>query len=242
MKKTLLALAAAMLLSACGNDKEFTLTGTLANGEGKMVYVEELTPDGPMFIDSIRLDKKGHFEFHYEMPYRSFYNLHVSVRDYVVLLPQEGEKIDLTGDYTQLDRSYEVSGSPESILLWQLQKYSNYGTDRLMEIVAMDQENRATLHGADSLKAHEVTDSLYRDAFKEQYDYLVHFIEENRGSLATIIALYKPFNGDHLIIEPQYNLEWYEEVLAGLEELLPTNPHTNNFALRVASLRYRCQQ
>lgn len=242
MKKHISIILSLLLLAACGHKNEFTLSGTLTGGEGKMVYLEELTPEGPLFIDSIRLDKKGAFSYRYRMPYESYYNLHVSENDYVVLLPQGGEKIRISGDYSQLDRTYDVSGSPESSLLWQLQKYSNMGAETLTEIIALDQRNKTTLSGQDSLAAREVTDSLFRDAFKDQYQFLTRFIRDNRGSLATIIALYKPFNGNMPIIDAEHNMDWYEEVLEGLEELKPTNPHTQHFALGVAALRHKFPQ
>lgn len=225
---------------ACGHKERFTLEGTLANGAGRTLYIEELTPDGPVFLDSIRLDGEGHFEYHHKLPYETFYNLHSSPVDYVVLLPKQGEHITVTGDSKSLQWSYQVSGSEGSTLLWQLQDYSNYGIDVLTELVQKDQENR-NKYGADSKeykKAKEETDSVYREAAQEQVDYVAHFIQEHQGSLATLIALYKQFN-QHDIIAPEVNFDYYELVLEGLEESHPDNPHTILFKNRVENLRHR---
>lgn len=242
MKRIFFLLTASLLFFSCGNKNDFHIQGTLQNGANKMVYIEELTPDGPLFIDSIRLDSKGKFSFQYTMPYESFYNLHVSENSYIMLIPQAGEKIEVKADYNALEYSYEVYGSPESALMWQIQQYGNQGREQLVEIIAMDRDNRANLHGKDSLDARAVTDSLYKDLFKDQQSFIIHFIEDHRGSLSTIIAVYKTFNGDEALINPAYNMDWYEEVLAGLEEMKPTNPHTQHFALSVAALRARNKQ
>lgn len=235
MKKTLL-IATLFLLAACGHQDRFTLKGTLQNGAGRVVYLEELTPNGPLFIDSILLDAKGSFTYRYTPPYESFYNLHVSEHEYVVLLPQKGETLTLTGDYSNIECSYEVQGSPESALLWQIQMMRNEANESLRSILEMDHENRATLSGKDSLAAHEVTDSLFRETRDALGSFLTDFISRNRGSLSTIMALYAPFNGAP-VMRPELNMEWYEEVLSGLEEMKPTNPHTQHFALSVAALR-----
>jgi len=233
----------ALIAVGCRHNNEFTLEGTLENGAGRTLYIEELTPDGPVFLDSIKLDDKGHFEYCHKLPYETFYNLHSSDVDYVVLLPRQGEHISVTGDCKSLQWSYQVSGSEGSTLLWQLQDYSNYGIEVLTELVQKDQSNRSQ-YNSDSIaykKAKEATDSVYREAAQEQVDYVAHFIQEHRGSLATLIALYKQFN-QHDIIAPEVNFDYYELVLEGLEESMPDNPHTIHFKNRVENLRHRYGQ
>lgn len=239
MRKFLLLFPLLSLLAACGSRDCFVLEGTLENGANKTIYLEEMVPQGDrLFIDSIRLDGKGHFKFRYEPPYEGLYNLHVSEFDYVVLGPRKGETIILSGDFNQFEKTYQVSGSPESVLLWQLQDYSNYGADRLVQIVAMYDKIKSTKKGADSLEAKNMLDSVYLEAFGEQQKYVVHFITDNQGSLATLIALYKPFNTKSLI-DPAVNFDYYEFVLEGLQRDLPDNPHTLNFKNVVEHLRYK---
>ena len=244
-----------LLLCAC-HKSTFVIEGTLDNGGNKTIYIEEIIPnEAPLFIDSVRLDANGHFTFRYKPPYETFYNIHVSADDYVVLLPKTGERIKLTGDFTRFETTYMVEGSPESTLLWQLQDYSNMGGERLREIVAIDKQNRercalakqpkTAANGASPVidtvaykKLKKVTDSIFLDAFSEQQSYVTEFITRNRGSLSTLIALYKPFN-NHPIINPEDNFDYYEYVADGLEEMIPDNPHTKHFRNTVEYLRHR---
>lgn len=241
IKVLFVTMLAALAFASC--EKKFTIKGTLANGSGQTLYIEELSPDGPIFLDSIRLDSKGNFSFSYTMPYQTFYNLHASADNYVVLLPENGEKISLSGDYEDLAMTYQVDGSHGSNLMWKLQDYTNDGVRCLREIAILDKARRDSveaglLSAAQYDAAHRITDSIYLAAYMSQQDYIMHFIEENRGSLSTLIAVYKPFNG-HPIIDPQYMVETYEEVAAGLRELMPDNPHTIHFENEVARLRYQ---
>ena len=216
------------------------MDGTLHNGAGKTLYIEELSPDGPFFLDSIKLDDKGHFTYQHKMPYQTFFNLHSTPEDYVVLLPRQGEHIEVSGDCQSLQWSYRVSGSEESTLLWQLQDYCNYGISVLSEIVDKDRDNR-TRFGTDSknyLEAKKETDSTFREAAAEQGEYISRFIQEHKGSLATLIALYKQFNR-HDLLSPENNFDYYELVLEGLEESQPDNPHTVQFKNHVENLRHR---
>ena len=85
---------------------------------------------------------------------------------------------------------------------------------------------------------HDITDSIYAATYAEQQQYVVHFIEDNLGSLTTLIALYKPFN-NHPLIDPANSFEFYEAVLQGLQEDEPDNPHTLHFKNVVERTRYQ---
>lgn len=237
-----LAITISIVLSACDN-KAFVITGTLENGSNKTLYLEELTPEGPLFIDSIKLDKKGSFKYKYEMPYPGLYNLHAASNDYAVLHPQEGERIAIHGDYDQLAMSYTVTGSQQSILLWQLQDYTNKGIHQLFDLIQLENTAKQKLTSGQLSETeykviHQTHDSMYLEYYRQQQEYVSHFIEENIGSLTTLIALYKQFN-NHPVIDPEVNLDYYEEVLAGLQEHQPDNPHTIHFKNSVEQLRYK---
>ena len=227
MKRFLLLAFSFYLLvffASCGSKDDIVIEGTLENGAGKTVFIEEMTPESRLFLDSITLDSKGHFKFRYAMPYKTFYNVHVSDEDYIVLLPDMGEHITLTGVYDSLSRSYHLQSGHESQLLWQLQDYANDGNRQLRALVAMGVQN-------------EYTDSIYLSIFSQQQKYVVHFIDENLGSLTTLIALYKPFNNRPLI-NPEDSFDFYPMVLEGLEEVLPDNPHTISFRNEVERMRF----
>lgn len=238
----LLLFALTLLMAGC-HKKSFTISGTLDGGGSRMIWLEELTPKGHLFIDSIPLDSRGRFSYTYKMPYRSLYNLHTTTDNFVVTLPNYGEHLRISGSYDNLSVSYTVSGSPESTLLWQLQQYTNDGAAVLNALVDTTERYAQLLFEGrvseqEVLKMKEQTDSIYRIAFEEQQDYVCRFVEENSGSLATLIALYKPFNNRLLIDTRDPNsLGYYELVLKGLQKRYPNNPHTLHFKNTTEHLR-----
>ena len=108
MKKKILIACVALLAVGCKHDT-FTISGTIENGAGKTLWLEEIAPEGPLFIDSIPVDSKGHFKYTYKMPYRSLYNLHTTENNYIVTLPDYGEKLEVSGDWNNLSMTYDVS-------------------------------------------------------------------------------------------------------------------------------------
>lgn len=232
----------ALTLASCRHDT-FTISGTLEGGAGKTLWLEEIAPDGPLFIDSIPVDKKGRFKYSHQLPYRSLYNLHTTDDNYIVTLPDVGEHLRVDGRWDNLSVSYNITGSYESVLLWQLQQYTNDGATVLNQLIDTTERYAQMLFDGlitneDVLRKKDETDSIYRITFEEQQDYVCRFIEENKGSLSTLIALYKPFN-NRLLIDTRgpSSIEWYDLVLEGLQERYPDNPHTLHFKNTTEHLR-----
>ena len=172
------------------------------------------------------------------MPYKSFYNVVVSQEDFIMLLPDYREKIKLTGDYNNLSRTYQLVGSPESQLLWQLNDYSIMGVDRLDSIKRVYDVLVQNPDVNFVKKEKELLDSIYLNAYYEQQDFVVNFVQENSGSLSTLIALYKTFNTIPLI-NPEQGFDYYEVVNDGLKNSLPENPHTLNFGNTMQKMRFK---
>ena len=101
-----------LLLASCGNKNEIVIEGTLENGANKTIYIEEMSPESRIFLDSVRLDSKGHFKYRYAMPYKTFVNVHVSDADYIVLLPDMGEKAPKYSKTSWLPTPKTASCSP----------------------------------------------------------------------------------------------------------------------------------
>lgn len=237
-----LAIAIALLAGCKGKSSNgtmsFEIKGTFENAAGKTLYIEEMTPDnGAQFLDSISCDKNGRFSYKGTMAYQTFFNLHCSQYDYIVLLPDDGETITLSGNCTDLGTTYRVSGSPESQLMWQIQSYINDANSTIADIAQQDKQNRATLSEAEYEKAHALTDSIFIAEHKTIYMMFYNFIEDNRGSLSTLYAVDAPFNHTGRVFYAEPDFEVFETVLEGLVEKNPDNPHTQYYRTRVERAR-----
>ncbi len=242
MKKILILLFPLLLAACSGSDKQsglkFTVEGTLDNAANKMLYVEEMTPDnGPQFIDSIPCDDKGHFHFKMHADYQTFFNLHTSLYDYIVLLPADGETITVSGNAAALSTNYRVEGSEGSQLMWQIMNYVNDANMAISDIIAIDKHNRETLDDKAYALAHDETDSMFVGERQTVYLMFYNFIQDNAGSLATLYAIDAPFNHSMRVFYAEPDFEVFEMVLEGLEEKCPDNPHTLYYRTRIERAR-----
>ena len=236
----LVALAAlTIVMVACHNGKDdsaiaFTLEGQLASAADRMLYIEEITPDnGAQFVDSLPCDHEGRFRFKGSATYQTFFSLNVSADNCIVLLPADGEQITISGNADELATSYRVQGSPESQLMWQLQSYINQAKQDIAALAQQDQENHATLSEAEYERAHAVTDSIFLAQRQVTYLMFRNFIDDNTGSLTTLFAIDAPYNLTGRVFYAENDFDLFEQVLDGLLQQCPDNPHTQYFQTRV---------
>lgn len=123
MKKILFAAFAALLFTACKNSGKntFTVSGKIANANGKMVYLEEV-PIGtmrPVIVDSAVLKGDGTFSIETETGESAIYNVRLDEGMYPVASvindkPSVEIQVVMSKENNQFSEKYEVKGSPAS--------------------------------------------------------------------------------------------------------------------------------
>lgn len=125
MKKTFsslcvctLALMAAMLTS-CDNRK-FHIDGTVTEAKDSVLYLENMSLDGPVVVDSVKLDDKGSFSFSEKAPDApEFYRLRIAVQ-IINLSVDSTETIKIKAAYPSMATGYTVEGSAECATIKEL--------------------------------------------------------------------------------------------------------------------------
>lgn len=125
MKKTFsslcvctLALMAAMLTS-CDNRK-FHIDGTVTEAKDSVLYLENMSLDGPVVVDSIKLDDKGSFSFSEKAPDApEFYRLRIAGQ-IINLSVDSTETIKIKAAYPSMATGYTVEGSAECATIKEL--------------------------------------------------------------------------------------------------------------------------
>lgn len=125
MKKTFsslcvctLAFMAAMLTS-CDNRK-FHIDGTVTEAKDSVLYLENMSLDGPVVVDSVKLDDKGSFSFSEKAPDApEFYRLRIAGQ-IINLSVDSTETIKIKAAYPSMATGYTVEGSAECATIKEL--------------------------------------------------------------------------------------------------------------------------
>ena len=204
------------------NKDSFRISGKLSNGIEKQLIFLEMTGQGLKQLDIINLDKNGEFKFIYKITEPSIFVLMANPNDYITIIPQKQEDIIIDGFFNSLSNSYTITNSKESELLHDLNKEYIRTNAILAEIKQTLHENKYA-ENIDEIRTQLL--SQYTILELHQKEVIKKFLNNNKGSLACIIGLYRSFD-DHYLFNLNTNLEIYEEVYAGLEKTYPNNQHT----------------
>ena len=159
-----------LLISACSNEKHFTVLGSFTNMPQQMVRLQELRIDDKMVVvDSGRTDAEGKFELTGEAAQPGLYQLIFEQGQYIILSIDKGN-VRLSGDYRQVDQ-YDVQGSAAS---HSMRGFLRVVNDHVRDVRTLDevikqlhQQGRDSTIAAAEQDLQNVTSGLTR--FIEQY-------------------------------------------------------------------------
>ena len=102
------------LLASCSGHKssDFIAEGTISGAADQMLYLEETISEEPRIIDSVRLDKEGHFSFRGEgHSYPMLYRLRLG-EQHIPFAADSARRFSITAEASRLFDSYRIT-SPE---------------------------------------------------------------------------------------------------------------------------------
>ena len=103
---------AVLSLASCA-EKKFRVSGTITQAKDSVLYLENMSLNGPKAVDSVKLDENGEFEFKQKAPEApEFYRLRIA-NQMVNLAVDSTENITVKAAYPTMSANYEVSGSEE---------------------------------------------------------------------------------------------------------------------------------
>lgn len=113
------AVMMAALFGACSN-KKFNVNGAVTEAKDSVLYFENMSLDGPVVVDSVKLDGKGEFSFSGKAPEApEFYRLRIAGQ-IINLSVDSTETITVKASYPTMATGYTVEGSAECATIKEL--------------------------------------------------------------------------------------------------------------------------
>lgn len=115
ISKTLSALAIILMMMgavSCSN-KKFEVSGNITDAKDSLLYFENMSLNGPVVVDSTKLDADGNFSFAVDAPSApEFYRLRIAGQ-IINVAADSTEHVSIKAAYPTMASQYEVSGSNE---------------------------------------------------------------------------------------------------------------------------------
>lgn len=188
------ALAAAALmvvaLASCDNRK-FHVDGTITEAKDSVLYFENMSLDGPVTVDSVKLDGNGTFSFSDKAPEApEFYRLRIAGQ-IINLSVDSTETITVKAAYPQMATGYTVEGSAECAVIKEL-ALKQIGL--LNRVIAIESDNSI---GFDATR-----DSVARLVEAYKHDIKLNYIFKAPMRPSSYFALFQTL-GSRLIFDPR---------------------------------------
>ena len=188
------ALAAAALmavgLASCDN-KKFRVDGTITDAKDSVLYFENMSLDGPVAIDSVKLGDDGAFSFSEKSPEApEFYRLRIAGQ-IINLSVDSTETITVKAAYPTMATSYTVEGSPECATIKELALKQ---IDLLGRVLAVERNN--------TLGFDQTRDSVARMIEAYKHEIKLNYIFKAPMRPSSYFALFQTL-GSRLIFDPR---------------------------------------
>lgn len=227
MKKILFLLSLLLVLSACNHRNKFSVTGIIKDSKEKYIYLNKLDVNTPVLIDSAKISKKGSFRFMVKATTTDFYQLGFSSTNFITLLAEPGEKINLEFKGNTLFENFSVEGSVGSEKLRTLD-LTLADTKRKLDSLSILYNNASKETGFDIKGPLLLTE--YNELIKAQRKKNIEFILNNINSLASIKALYQRINPDAYVLYEQNDLQYLKIVTDSLTRHYPNSKQVQALA------------
>jgi len=213
--------------------KGATIKGNLLNAEGETVQLEHLSSTAVTPVDSAEVGSDGKFKLTTgEITQAGFYRLKINENNFVILLLNEGENAELSGNALDFNVSCEIEGSEGSTKLRYLdQKLRGVfnRTDSLRQTFqAYQQQDHPRL---DSIA--QAIDAVFQEMQDEKRQFVLGFIEENPNSLVALSAVQS--------LNPAQDMEVFEKVAANLTAIMPESDYVKQFKTQLVDVRSKQQ-
>lgn len=214
MKKLLWIIVLAISFNACETEPEyFTISGEIKNANGEKLYLIELQTNNIVLLDSVILNQEGIFSFKGQTDIPKFYALRTSASNYITLIVEPLEQINIKTNGENIANNPIIEGSPESQKIAELRSRLDQSVKKLDSLGMYYQ----SLIGTN--KIYQVRDSLTKlsqEIISKHTQFTKNFILDNSNSLSSLIALYQQIAPRKYVLNPKDDLEYFSLVDSSL--------------------------
>jgi thiol-disulfide isomerase/thioredoxin len=227
MKRIIFLLTLVIIITGCNHKNQFSVNGVIKDSKTKYIYLSKQDVDTPILIDSAKISRKGSFRFKVKATGPDFYQLGFSTTNFITLLAEPGERINLLFNGKDLFENYSVKGSAGSAKLQVL--------DLFLAETKRKLDSLSTLY---TKASHEpgfdvrgpLLDAEFKDLVKAQRKNNIVFIINNINSLASIKALYQKINPQTYVLYDQHDLQYLKIVSDSLTRHYPNSKQVQALA------------
>jgi len=221
-----------VLLAGCSRpDKteNVTVGVKLKSSSGEMVFLDKVTVDGTIRIDSNTTDRNGEVAFRLYTDDFDFLMVSDGVGQNILLLADKEQDIMVYTTAGAFGEDYTVTGSGGSALLQKLEK-ENQRTANTLD--SLGQVWLKVRYQEDNIRQKEILDSVADQHLESHREWLRGFISRYPESPATIVAAYQTIRHSVPLLTYRDDPDIFHGISDRLSAIFPENTHVVDFVER----------
>ena len=185
------AMLLAMLTLASCTGKKFHVSGTITGAKDSTLFFENMSLNGPVTVDSVKLSQDGTFAFDGKAPQApEFYRLRIG-RQIVNIAVDSTENISVKASYPTMSAQYQVTGSEEcdkmkELAIMQLNLQATVNAIQQNPNLSYDQVDAAIQQALENYKAQVKAQYIFKAPMKA-YAYFALFQTVAIGNQTALI-------------------------------------------------------
>lgn len=242
MKQFILLAVFTSLVLSCSQlgDNEFLVKGKIENGEGKTIFLSDFGPSGMFNIDSVTIEKNGSFKLKGKTSHPKFYVLRISPNEYITLLIDSANILEVYADAGDFVKSHKVEGSEDMVLISQLVERMNI-TQAKIDSLGKIYESFIGTESIDS--AQKAVDDEFNRITDQQREFSKKFVETNASSMASLLALSQQIIPQRVgVFTLPEDVAYFEKVDAELFKLYPESKDVQSLHNFIAQIKTQDKQ
>jgi len=223
-----------ILFSCKSNSEGYIIKGTITNAGNKTLFLDKVLLNKIETIDSLKIDDKGDFKFSGKLNEPGIFILRFSNNNYLYLIADTTDKIVITADGANLMSSYTVKGSENSKMLKELSIHNLESIRKIDSLRAIFKNNEANAK-FDSVK--KSLDLSFNQIFTEEKLFLTSFINKNKCSFASFMALYQQLGPRNYVFNINNDFKYFDLVDSCLLIKYPNSTFINSLHTQVTQIK-----
>ncbi len=221
-----------LFLVGCG-ESGTNVSGNLLNAEGELVRLERLSSTKGSPVDSCEIDTDGNFKLEVGADIEpGFYRLSLDPKNFVILLLENGEQAEVSGNALDFYQSYKIEGSEGSKTLRSMDLVLRSDFNRSDSLKKVFQAHQAAGHPRlDSIAT--AIDADFQKMKAENRDFIIKLIEANPNSLVSLSAVQS--------LNPDVDFEVFQKVADNLNAAMPESEYLKQFRVQLTDIKARSQ-
>lgn len=208
-----LFLIAAAVIAGCKNNN-IEINGKILNPvKGELIYLDELKSNDLITVDSAHVSDDGTFSFARKIESPSFYLLKTDETNFLTMLLEPGQNVELKAYSDSLNYPISLSGSKGTELM---SEYNVHLRQTIRELSGLRSVYLKSLGTTELPVVMDRLDSIAQNYLTEINSYTKKYIDENLNSLVSLVALYQQVAPGQYILHPEKDLKYFQKVDSSL--------------------------